>query len=469
MRLSMRRGSVLVLVVALSSGCPPKQKPPTAGGAAGPEPEVVAAPVRTPEDRLQEALGLLARRGDGDAALAVSLLEEVLRERPDWLIARYNLGVGKFQLGEWRDAIRAFEDVLDADPKMTAAWASIARCHEAAGRADKALLTWRDAVEAAPSDLDVRVGLVAALRTQGRHQDAIQAAKDALGVNTNSLAIYDEMGQAYLALGELTLAEFVFDKARVVFKEAEQHPPLLTHLAWTWQRKKNLPEAVYFLEKALSIDASYVPALTTLSQIRMDQHDWAGAVSLLESAEKLVPNDAGLHQDLGLALRGLGRFDDAERHYRRALELAPENPAPWFNLGILFGDYQKRYPDAIAALQKYVDARGPQAATAEEYISDLEKEQKKAEKRRKQEEERKAREAERLRLQQAAEAEQAAQAAQAAQAEAPTATPAETTTPEGVSSPEAPPIPAPEAPPGEPAEGAEAPSSPWDTPVGNGG
>jgi tetratricopeptide (TPR) repeat protein len=498
MTLSLRRGSVLCLAVALA-GCPPKQPKPTAAGAAQQtEAEVVAAPPRTPEDRLTEALDLLGRGSKADAQVALSLLDELLRERPDWSVARYNLGVAKFQLGDYREAIRAFEDCLDADPKLSVAWASIARVHEAAGRSDKALLVWRDAIEADPEDMDIRLGLVAALRAQGRNEDAVAAAKAALSVNNNSLPIYDEMGQAYFALGDLTLAEFVFDKARVVFKEAEQNPPLLTHLALVWQQKKNLPEATYFLEKALAIDGKYIPALISLSRIRMDQHDWAGAVSLLEVAEPLVPEDALLQLDLGVALRGVGRFEDAERHYRRALELAPDDAAPWLNLGILFGDYQKRYPEALTALQKYVDMNGPDAAVAKTYIGDLEKEQKKAEKRKKQEEERKAREAERLERQRLLEEAAAADAAAAAAAAA-SAPPSETPPSETAPS-DAPPLDAPATPPGEalpdagsegegsppasgsaePAPAPEAPgtaeqpaaepgSSPWDTPQGVGG
>jgi len=48
------------------------------------------------------------------------------------------------------------------------------------------------------------------------------------------------------------------------------------------------------------------------------------------------PDDAGVQNDLGTLLVLAGRLDEAEKVYRRAIELAPKSAAAHFNLGLLY-------------------------------------------------------------------------------------------------------------------------------------
>ncbi|HEY8924100.1 MAG TPA: tetratricopeptide repeat protein, partial [Polyangia bacterium] len=57
------------------------------------------------------------------------------------------------------------------------------------------------------------------------------------------------------------------------------------------------------------------------------------ALRQAEKALRLDPGSAELHHERGVALRRLGRDDDARPSFRRAAELDPGNPWPWFELG----------------------------------------------------------------------------------------------------------------------------------------
>ena len=45
------------------------------------------------------------------------------------------------------------------------------------------------------------------------------------------------------------------------------------------------------------------------------------------------PDSSAAHYNLGLAYTALGKMSSAERSYRRSLELDPEHPEAWVNLG----------------------------------------------------------------------------------------------------------------------------------------
>jgi Tfp pilus assembly protein PilF len=60
----------------------------------------------------------------------------------------------------------------------------------------------------------------------------------------------------------------------------------------------------------------------------LTHRDFLSAITYLERAEALNPNYGPVQANLGVALAGLDRNDDAERHFQRALELAPDLSEP---------------------------------------------------------------------------------------------------------------------------------------------
>lgn len=67
--------------------------------------------------------------------------------------------------------------------------------------------------------------------------------------------------------------------------------------------------------------------------VRLRQRRAGDAVAMLQEAISEHPGDALLHADLGTALVANGDRDGAFGAWRRACELAPREPMPWFNLG----------------------------------------------------------------------------------------------------------------------------------------
>jgi Tfp pilus assembly protein PilF len=60
----------------------------------------------------------------------------------------------------------------------------------------------------------------------------------------------------------------------------------------------------------------------------LTRREYITAISYLERAEKLDPTYGPVEANLGVALGGLERNDEAEQHFKRALELAPSLAEP---------------------------------------------------------------------------------------------------------------------------------------------
>jgi TolB-like protein/Tfp pilus assembly protein PilF len=96
--------------------------------------------------------------------------------------------------------------------------------------------------------------------------------------------------------------------------------------------------------------------------------DFNSALAAYEEARKRMPNNALVYEYLGFILRRLGRWQDAETNYKKAIELDPRDVQLLSAVGNEFYMYLRRFDDALAssdrALQIAPDAAGVHANKA---------------------------------------------------------------------------------------------------------
>jgi Tfp pilus assembly protein PilF len=90
-----------------------------------------------------------------------------------------------------------------------------------------------------------------------------------------------------------------------------------------------------------SADAHY-----GLGVVKRSMQDFEGALASFTRAMELNDRPEYLHIELGVTLMDLGRFAEAERPLRHAIELSPDNPGNWLNLAV---DLYRQGDDGCAA------------------------------------------------------------------------------------------------------------------------
>ncbi|TNE92013.1 MAG: tetratricopeptide repeat protein [Deltaproteobacteria bacterium] len=368
------------------------------GSATNANPETPAAPTSgtvakldgTQYERINEAVRLLdPSKASHDPNGAKTILSQVITNDPSIAVAHLNMGVAKHQLGDLAGARSSYMSAGDLDRSLSQVQLYMGRLQEQAGRPDLALAQYKAAVEKSPDDILLREALVGGLVQAGEIDEAIRAAKAALQVNTQSVSLYNSLGLAYIEKGDYALARFVYEKARNTVAGADDSALIHANLGRVLRMQDDLPNARFHLTKAVELDDKYLPGLVHLSDLYMEDRNYGDAVKLLEKAKELDARNFWVVLNLGIAYRGTGQFDKAQAEYEAAMKLEPENPAPYFNLGILEGDHRKEYAKGMKALQTYIDMGGDQSGRAAEYIDALDKEKKRADRRREREEARK--------------------------------------------------------------------------------
>jgi len=109
-----------------------------------------------------------------------------------------------------------------------------------------------------------------------------------------------------------------------------------------------------------------------LASIALVRRDYAEAEGWLTRALELDEANASLQHLMALVQQKLGRPQEAQTRYERAIALNPQEPFPHFGLGVILAErgYRKR---AIGCFQEYLKLapQGDQAVSAREYLASL--------------------------------------------------------------------------------------------------
>ncbi len=126
-------------------------------------------------------------------------------------------------------------------------------------------------------------------------------------------------------------------------------PAVFVAVAQIHQRDGNFDEAEVQYQKALELDANYLPALVGYARLEDHRHNFEAATRLYQRAMKKHSREATVHNDLGLCYHRRGMLPEAAKALARAAELNPESKLYRNNLAAVYVD-QGKYKEALREL-----------------------------------------------------------------------------------------------------------------------
>lgn len=200
--------------------------------------------------------------------------------------------------------------------------------------------------------------------------------------------------EAQFNLGYAAARRADFARAVVAYKRAselKEDGQTSINLGIALQKLGRLDEAAAALRKGISLNTGDKAAHAALGSIEVQRQNFTSAVSVLETAKKLDPNNYGVLANLAYAYSKSGRAADAATAYGQAADLAangadgatPGDVTARYNQGVVLAQ-QNNFDGALAAYEKvlavnpkYLDAllnagyvlfqKGNYAAAAERF------------------------------------------------------------------------------------------------------
>jgi tetratricopeptide (TPR) repeat protein len=135
------------------------------------------------------------------------------------------------------------------------------------------------------------------------------------------LILYNILGSAYQNIGSLNLARKIFIKG---LKLEPNNIAIMNNLGNVYKNIGEVKLAENLFQKIINKKPDYINAYINLGNLKRDNNDFESAISLYSEALKINDKIPVTFYSLALAYQGLGKFNFAIEHAKKALFLDPK-------------------------------------------------------------------------------------------------------------------------------------------------
>ena len=326
----------------------------------------------------------LMRLGAAHHARAVDRFEAAVALDPRLWEAHYDLGWLALASRQFEAAAKHFEKSVEIYPRHFQYVLGLGRAYDASGRPDAAVKVYKTFLgenRAKPEELaPVRVALGGSLRRAGKLDQALEVLRDALKAEARSAAALTGLGLVYEAKGQHELAELVLHRAAEIDPKSKLAADIWNNLGLIALARRHDQEAFADFAEAVKIDPTLTVARRNRAVVYLDCGDYDKAANELRDVVKGDASDSAAWVALGVAERGRGKLDEAEKAYLKAIDADPAGSTgadaidARYNLGVLYMDFKKdpaKAKDLLTEFVKAAPSRNPKVKDAETRLKDL--------------------------------------------------------------------------------------------------
>ena len=255
---------------------------------------------------------LRARRYDE----AKSLFSEGLEQEPKNPYLLSGMGDACRETADYAEAERCYLALLDVEAGNLFALRGLGDVYKKQERHTEALPLWEKYLSLRPRDKHVMTRMADSLKSLQHYEQAEQFYQNILRQSANDRFALTGLADLQHRLGRDAEAIKIYEEA-LSLDENELH--ILTILGKLCWRVNDFDQAEAYFRRALSLDPTNTYALYGLGNCFRWSRDYEKAIAIWQQI--LVHSDGtqALHTRMGDAFYNLGRLDDAEQSYRRAL------------------------------------------------------------------------------------------------------------------------------------------------------
>ncbi len=236
---------------------------------------------------------------------------------------RHELAFAYMELGRAADAIAEWRGVVRVRPSFAEAHYNLGGALASEGRRDEAVASFERAIEVNPGYAEAHNNLAVLLQSEGRLQAAVLSYLRALEIRPDYAFAHHNLGSALLAEGEVSEAIAHLEKAVDIDPGyAQAHYTLGSALG----REGRLAEELAHYQRAVQAKPDYPEALNNMGGVFSALGRPKEAIAPLGEAIRLRPDYALAHLNLANALARVDELDEAAIEYRKTLSLRPDDP-----------------------------------------------------------------------------------------------------------------------------------------------
>jgi tetratricopeptide (TPR) repeat protein len=297
------------------------------------------AKIETPATEFYRLFDVASELGaKGQTGAAIATWKQAIDVSPDDAKAHSNLGVLLESAGRIDEAVAQYQKAVEAEPDYPHGYTNLGVALARSGKLDQAIGYFEKAVRLSPTDADAHANLGGALAEAGRIDEAVAHCQRALELRPDHAQAHGNLAIALARSGRASEAIPHFEKALVADPDS---PVISADLAAALAQTGRVEEAIPLFEKALAADPNSDELQYNLGRALASVGRFTEAIPHVEKAG--AGGDPGIDGTLAALYAQVGRFDDALRTARKALQAASQRSDP---------DLVKALTAIVAAIEK---------------------------------------------------------------------------------------------------------------------
>jgi tetratricopeptide (TPR) repeat protein len=334
-----------------------------------------------------------------DYSLAAEMLRRALEQQPGNADLKHQLAQDLLFSDQVDDALKAYQELIEEDPKDEAALLRISKIYQQKRDFAKAHEAADKAKELDPTNIEIQYNDVTLLATEGRTSEAIKALKAILDSTTkktynadernNRVSLLDGLGGLYQKIEQFSAAVETYRQMAEL--DPDVAPRASAEVVESYRQAKDFPKAEAEAEAAskkypadrlvIGVHASLLADMgktdqavaetrklldgkndrdiyINLAQIYDKAKNFGEMAKMLDAAEKLSPGNDD--KETVIFMRGamyerMKNYTEAEEEFRKALAINPDNASALNYLGYMLADRGVRLEEARDLIAKAVE------------------------------------------------------------------------------------------------------------------
>ena len=255
---------------------------------------------------------------------------EARRERQGQLTPWDHIRRGNrhYDAGEYDDAITDYNQAIDLDSNIAAAYYNRGVAYTKLGKYAEAIGDLTQAIALDPQDAAAYNNRGIAYRNLGKYAEAIADYDQAIALDPKYAVAYSNRGVANNHLGKY--AEAIADYTQAIVLDPK-YAVAYSNRGGAYAELGKYAEAIADYDQAIALDPKYAVAYNNRGYAYDDLGKYAEAIADYTQAIVLNPKYAAAYNNRGVAHNYLKQYPAAVEDFTKAIELAPTTAAYYIN------------------------------------------------------------------------------------------------------------------------------------------
>jgi tetratricopeptide (TPR) repeat protein len=311
-------------------------------------------------------------RNQGNSEKAVMCWERCVELDSNHTKAYHGMGEVAFDKGEYQRAVDLGQRVLEIDPKQPGVYNSLACALMCLGKAEEAAKAFQKDIEISGQSVHSQFMLGKQYQLLKEYEKARKCYETVIKIAPGYTQAYHGLATVCAMLGEKEKSRVFMetfrnlkDEEMKALKERDSRfndlvsarqtmAQAYTDIGRFYYERRDARKAEKLLLWAATLDAKQPGCRILLASLYEQDGRLTQALQFYKQLTTIQPDNVNCHRNIGIISFQLQRYDDAEKAFRKVIELDPKQSFGYRYLAYLYLNVNRKLPEAKKLAEKAV-------------------------------------------------------------------------------------------------------------------